>query len=204
MKMENLQFLAHSLQSTSRVLSAKALHQQAMVQEAAIQLVGLAILSGVEIQLIDDLPLAAGELPKMMARQAPSQVLQALEMAVWVGRSSGHAVLAKSVASADEWEELPIHLQNFVAEKHFPCHLLVLIEQMTLEGDAQHRHYAEPIFVRLQRRPDGRLESGVAFGTAELRKTDPDQAVREALAHIQPFMSIVFAAIMQPAQGEAA
>ncbi len=192
--------LSASLQATSRVLSAQGRNEQAAIQEAAVQLLGMAMLDAVEVRVVNDAAPGKEGAPMPQDRSAPVAALRDLDVGVWVGSESGNLVLVKSVSDESEWNELPLLFQNYVAEKHFPCHFLVSIEEMNLPGDTQHRHYAESVFVILQRRDDGRLESSVVFGTDVFRKLEPIQATREALAHLEPFMRIAFAALVQPKQ----
>lgn len=191
--MKSMKHLAESLQGTSRVLSARGATEQASIQEAVIQLLGLIILDGIEPRMVDD------SVPPVPGADVRHKVrtLELLGTTVWVGTQTGCTVLAKPVDSEEDWQGLPVFLQNHVARKHFPCHLLVFIEQMSLPGDTQHRHYAEPIFVILRRAGVASLESSVVLGASEMRKVDQVQATREAMAHIDPFMRVAFAGILQ-------
>ena len=194
--MESLQSLALSLQNTSRVLSAKGLMEQASIQEAVVQLLGLAILDEIEPRLVDEALEAMPSDTKAFNSQHVVGVLNALGAAMWVGQQSGLTVLATAVEGEEDWQGLPVFLQNHVARKHFACHLLVFIEQLSLPGDTQHRHYAEPVFVILHRHGLSGLESHVALG-APAGNADPAVAVPEALAHVDPFMRIVFKGLMK-------
>lgn len=190
---KTLQLLSVSLQDTSFVLSKKGLHEQAMLQEAGIQLIGMALQSDVPPISIDET--GQGDDYPAVVPENLSRAVKGLDVAVWVGSVTGHAILVKSVADASEWQELPLHLQNFVGEKSFPCHLLVFVEQLALDGDVQHRHYVESVFVILKHLDDGRLQSDTVFGNESLRKGDPEQTKREALAHIAPYLRIVLCAM---------
>lgn len=181
-----VQALAESLQVTSRVLSKRNDGEQAQIQECAIQMLGLAILEQVDIVLVVP-PTPPAAMPALSFKEkAMSPVV------VWQSEPSGHVVIAQAVEDEDDWAGLPLMFQNYVKERDFPCQFIVFIESMQMEGDAERRHYVEPVFWILGRSVSGGANSRLVMGTDHLRSQSSASADEEALAHVEPYLHIAY------------
>src|ERR1035437_4785624 len=137
-----LQVVAESLQSTSRLLSSRQMQEMAAVQESVIQLIGLILLDGGQSKVVEEMtPREATEHATKigLSGATAAAALNQVEMAAWVGSKTAHMVIVKSVRDDDEWNELPIFMQNFVNRAQMPCHLVAAVEQMDLEGDTDRK-----------------------------------------------------------------
>ena len=203
-----LRALAESLQTTSRALSNRGNdnHELAMLQESANMVLGDFMLNDLSPCLVYEgsaADITRSAIGAQLSQQDVLQVLAKLNSTVWVGADSGHAILLKSVANEDDWYELPVQLQNFVATRHFPCHLLVAVEQMEISNDNQFRHCAMPVLVVITRQV-GSLKPEFFIVTSELRKTYKDDALaaqKAADAFMEPYMRILMAGILAMFQG---
>lgn len=194
---DRLNILAESLQGTSRVLSAKGVNEQAMLQESAIQLLGRFILENVSLKVVD-----AGGSKEVTERvtkigldgEAGACVLKEVGGAAWHSSDGVELVLLTRVANADDWEALPIQLQNYVAQDHMPCHIMLAVQQMKIEDDVRHRHYVLPVFCILSANGGGGLMSYYAFIQREHRERvlkEPDEMKAGAAAMLEPYLRLV-------------
>lgn len=194
-----LNMLAESLQATSRVLSAQGANEQAMLQESAVQLLGHFILEDVQVEEV--LADGSGQVTRdVMARKLGdadvASMLKSVANAVWRGGDGEHLALLIRVVDADDWSGLPIQLQNYVAEEQMPCHVVLCVQQMRLEGDVQHRHFVLPVFAVLCSDGAGGLNSVFAFAQLEHRKqvqADPAGMRHAAAATLEPYLRLVAA-----------
>ena len=112
-------------------------------------------------------------------------------------------VVIQAVANEDEWEFLPVQLRNYVSRSQMPCHLILAIEQLKLEGDTCHRHVAQPVFLVMSRGAQGHLVPAFALATEEFRnalhKSGKEATMLEAQALLEPYMRILYAGIAHAA-----
>jgi len=206
---EQLQFYAESLQDMSRVLSEKGANEQAMFHESAIQLLGNCILDEVMVREV-----AAGGSRDVSARFAQSgidggdalQVLLRDESAVLLSDSGEHMVLLHRVQDSDDWEALPVQLQNYVAESQFPCQLVLGVQQLKLEGDSRYRHYAVPIFCVLSSDGSAGMSSCYAFVQKEHREQvlkNPAEVGAGAAVMLEPYLRVVAQYAIEKREGVA-
>lgn len=194
---QQLRFFAESLQDMSRVLSVKGAIEQSIFHESAIQLLGNFILDEVVVREV-----AAGGALDVSVRAAQSgiggrdalQVLLRDAGAVLVSDSGEHLVLLHRVQDADDWEALPVQLQNYVAEAQFPCQIVLGVQQMKLEGDSRFRHYAVPVFCVLSADGSSGMSSCYAFVQKEHREQvlkNPAEVEAGAAAMLEPYLRVV-------------
>lgn len=193
----SLNVIAESLQGTSHVLSIKGMNEQAMLQESAVQLVGHFILDNVQLMEV-----AAGrskEVAEVVARLGAgdsdgARVLKEVVGAAWHSEDGGQLVLLTRLTDADDWAALPIQLQNYVAEEHMPCHVMLGVEQLKLPDDARYRHYVLPVFAILSADGSGGLQSSYAFIQKEHRDQvlkNPEEMKAGAAAALEPYVRLV-------------
>lgn len=196
MAAEFFRVLSESLQTTSRALSVKGKNEEALLQESAVQMLGDMLLEGTA-------PLNIGELdPADLTRRVrdmrlddatAAKLLREVRHAAWLG-VEGRVVLMQAIDDADDWQGMPIVLQNFVTRAQMPCHIAVLVKQMELEGDQAYRHYALPVMVLLSAR-EGGLRPSFALGTKSLRGMDANQVQELHGPELEPFMRLIAGAI---------
>jgi len=202
MKSPAITVLSESLQATSRVLSARGQHELAGLHECAIQLIGYVVLAGGDAVVVRERTSADTtrhmlEVGLLSARAA--QLLGLEETALWVGSESSQMVLIQAVKDEDEWEVLPVQLRNYVSRSQIPCHLVLAIEQLKLDGDTCHRHVVQPVFVVLSRDAHGDLIPAFALATevfrGSLNRLGKESTMFEAQALLEPYMRILYAGI---------
>jgi hypothetical protein len=192
-----LNAIAESLQGTSAVLSIKGMNEQAMLQESAVQLLGHFILD--DVQLMEVVAGRSNEVAEVVARvgagdEDGARVLKEVASAAWHSADGAQLVLLSRVVDADDWAALPIQLQNYVAEEHMPCHIMLGVEQLKLPGDGRFRHYALPVFAILSADGSGGLQSSYAFIQKEHRDQvlkNPEEVRAGAAAALEPFVRLV-------------
>jgi hypothetical protein len=192
-----LNVIAESLQGTSRVLSIKGMNEQAMLQESAIQLLGHFILD--DVQLMEVAAGGSKEVAEVVSRLGAggsdgARVLKEVVGAAWHGEDGEHLVHLTRLNDADDWAALPIQLQNYVAEEHMPCHVMLGVEQLKLPGDGRFRHYVLPVFTILAEDGSGGLQSSYAFIQKEHRDQvlkKPEEMAAGAAAALEPYVRLV-------------
>lgn len=202
MKRPAVSVVSESLQATSRVLSARGQHELAGLQECAIQLLGYVMLAGCDAVVVQER--SSADTTRHMKEAGltsvrAAEVLALEESALWVGSESSHMVVIQALNNEEEWEFLPVQLRNYVSRAQMPCHLVLAIEQLTLEGDTCHRHATQPVFVVLSRDAQEGLVPAIALATEEYRsalhRLGKEVTMAEAQALLEPYMRILYAGI---------
>lgn len=195
-----------SLQDTSRVLSKRGETEMAGLQECAIQLLGYLLLAGRDAVVVQER--TAAETTRHMQAvgltgMGAAQILEAQETALWVGSETSHMVLIQVVNDESDWEALPLQLRNYVSRAQMPCHLVLPIEQLTLDGDTCHRHAVQPVFLVMSRDPKDGLVPAVALASdtfrSALKQHGEEVVLREAHAVLDPYSRVLYAGIAHEA-----
>lgn len=192
----DIKYLAQSLVETGKVLMAKGVvMEQVLQQEAVSALVGYVLLAEGEIS--SHSCLSPSELTvRLQPQEAPLGVLAMAETDFRVLRdaeSGALAVLAR-VHDESDWEGLPLHIQNYVQEADFPCHLVFPIAEMNLAGDVRPRHYALPAFFKVSFDEKAVMRSKFVFADPDLRgrhAVDPTSVNQSAAVDLDPFVRLL-------------
>ncbi|SFF33222.1 hypothetical protein [Paracidovorax wautersii] len=203
-----LKMLAHSLQGTSRVMSVKGESEQAMMQESVVMLLGDFLLENItepqRQQLID--PFEITSATRSDGGQCIYEKLRCAERLVITDSESGSTLLLRQVADEMDWSTLPVHFQNFIKGDDLPAYLFVAIQQQSIEGDTQHRHYALPVFAILSVKSSGSIASKYCFADARLRaQAGSNKALDGASAStLEPYLRLLLSHLYFKTEGACA
>lgn len=194
--MHALKSLAHSLQETSRVLSNKGQSEQSMLQESVIQLLGICMLEGQSHAVpVDEVGADLVTRTLVQRRIDNGDIATAIgeiDYQVLTGSVSGNLLALVKVEDADDWDGLPVLLQNFVAEEQLPCVLSFAITKLVFKDDAPTQYYVLPIFATLS--IGGSLTPYYTFADEEQRKrvlADKVEMGAAAAEMLEPYLRML-------------
>lgn len=142
-------------------------------------------------QLID--PFKVTDATRSDGGQCIYEQLQRTERLAITDAESGNTLLLRRVADETDWSMLPVHFQNFIKGDHLPAYLFLAVQQQSIEGDTQHRHYALPAFAILSVKPSGAIASEYCFADARLRaQAGNNKALDGAAAStLEPYLRLL-------------